>query len=386
MNTRVAVVRCPSYEDGPLRDAVAGSLGLIGGLKACLGAGRRVFVKINHLSPGSPPERAIVTHPLFTRHVLELLKDHGADITVGDDIRSGPDDGFAVSGYAEMCRRMGVRLINLKTAGFQEVPCPPGGVLKSVHISAAVLDADAVVDLPKLKTHSFTAFTGAVKNMFGVIPCGSRLQLHRRFPGNEAFSRMLVDIFACVPPRLTLMDAVVAMEGPGPSAGAPRAVGLVLAGRDAVAVDAVAQDIVGFGPEDVATTVLAAGRGLGTSDLGSIETVGERIADIRVKRFRKASLPVGLLKRKLPAFLYAYISGELVPTPEVVPAACTGCGECHDICPPGAVVMDEGRARIIEGACIRCLCCHEACRADAIRLRLRPIGRVLRAVGSLFRL
>ncbi len=135
-----------------------------------------------------------------------------------------------------------------------------------------------IVDLPKLKTHSFTAFTGAVKNMFGVIPCGSRLDLHSRFPGSEAFSRALVDIFACIPPRLTLMDAIVAMDGPGPAGGAPRPVGLVLAGRDAVAVDAVAQSLVGFGPEDVATTVIAARRGLGRADLRSIEIAGESLA------------------------------------------------------------------------------------------------------------
>ncbi len=334
MSARVAVVRCPSYEDRPLGDAVARSLELVGGLEASLGTGRKVFVKINHLSPGSPPERAIVTHPLFTRQVLAFLKDLGADITVGDDIQSGAVDGFEVSGYAAMCRGMGVRLINLKSAGFREVPCPAGEALKSVHVSAAVLDADVVINLPKLKTHSFTGFTGAVKNMYGVIPYGSRLELHSRFPGSEAFSRMLVDVFACVPPRLTLMDGIVAMEGPGPAGGTARTVGLILAGRDGVAVDAVAQDIAGFGPDDVETTASAARRGLGEADLRAIEISGEALAGVRVKRFRKAALPVGLLKRKLPASLYAYISGELALSPEVIAAACTGCGDVPGRLPP----------------------------------------------------
>ncbi|HEX2694522.1 MAG TPA: DUF362 domain-containing protein [Acidobacteriota bacterium] len=386
MNARVAVVRCSSYEKPRLRDAIGRSLELIGGLGAIIGTGSKVFVKINHLSPGSPPERAIVTHPLFTRQVLEFLKDLGANITVGDDIQSGSVDGFEVSGYGAMCREMGVRLINLKSAGFREVPCAGGEALKSVHVSSVVLEADSIVDLPKLKTHSFTAFTGAVKNMFGVIPYGSRLELHSRFPGSDAFGRMLVDIFACVPPRLTLMDGIVAMEGPGPAGGSARPVGLVLAGRDAVAVDAIAQDLVGFGPDDVETTASAARRGLGTADPGAIEIAGEPLADVRVKRFRKASLPVGLLKRKLPAFLYAYVSGELVLSPEVVPAACTGCGECFNVCPRRAVVMEGGRARIHKEPCIGCLCCHEVCRADAIRLRQRPVGRAARVLASLFRL
>jgi uncharacterized protein (DUF362 family)/ferredoxin len=386
MKTKVAVVRCPSYEEPRLRDAVGRSLDLIGGLGAIIGPGSKVFVKINHLSPGSPPERAIVTHPLFTRQVLAFLKDVGADITVGDDIQSGAIDGFEVSGYAGMCREMGVRLLNLKSAGFKEVPCPGGEALRSVHISSAVLDADHIVDLPKLKTHSFTSFTGAVKNMYGVIPYGSRLDLHSRFSGSEAFSRMLVDVFACVPPRLTLMDGVMAMEGAGPAGGAPRFVGLVLAGRDAVAVDAVAQDLVGFRREDVETTVGAGRRGLGRTDPGAIEIAGETIEDARVKRFRKAVLPVGLLKRRLPSFLYAYISGELILSPEVVPASCTGCEECFRVCPRRAIVMEAGLARILGEPCIRCLCCHEVCREGAVRLRQRPVGRAARLLASLFRL
>lgn len=386
MNAKVAVVRCSSYEEPRLREAVCQSLELIGGLGAIVGTGSKVFVKINHLSPGSPPERAIVTHPLFTRQVLAFLKDLGADITVGDDIQSGSVDGFEVSGYGAMCRKMGVRLINLKSVGFREVPCPGGECLKSVYISAAVLDADHIIDLPKLKTHSFTAFTGAVKNMYGVIPYGSRLDLHSRFSGGEAFSRMLVDVFACVSPRLTIMDGIVAMEGPGPAGGAPRSVGLVLASRDAVALDAVAQDLVGFGPDDVETTMSAGRRGLGTADLDAIETAGETIEEARVKRFRKAALPVGLLKRKLPSFLYAYISGELILSPAVVSASCTGCEECFRVCPRRAVVMEGGRARILGEPCIRCLCCHEVCRAGAIRLRQRPVGRAARLLASLFRL
>ena len=387
MQTRVAVVRCHDYEERGLKEAVARSLDLVGGAAAALGSGRKVFVKINHLSPGSPPEGAINTHPLFAKPVLELLRDLGADVTVGDDIRPGAAaGGFEVSGYAAICRTAGVRLLNLKTAGFREVPCPGGEVLGSVHVSNAVLEADAVLDLPKLKTHSFTAFTGAVKNMFGIIPCGSRLDFHNRFRGSEAFSRMLVDVFACAPPRLTLMDAVVAMEGAGPSGGSPRRVGLVLASRDAVAVDAVAGEIAGFGPGDVATTSEAARRGLGTADLKEIEIAGEGLSDVRVKRFRKAALPVGLLKRRLPAFLYAYISGELILSPEVIQAACTGCGECLDVCPARAVVMEDERARILKEPCIGCLCCHEVCRAAAIRLRQRPIGRASRFIASLFRI
>ena len=386
MRSRVSVVRCPGYESRELSSSIGTALGLIGGIESVLKPGSKVFVKINHLSPGSAPERAIVTHPLFTREVLRLLKDLNMDVTVGDDIQFEGEDGFLVSGYREMCREMGVRLINLKSEGFREVPCPRGQAVPSILISAAALDADGVIDLAKLKTHAFTAFTGAVKNMFGVIPCGLRLKFHSRFPRNEVFSRMLVDVFSCLPPTLTLMDAVTAMEGPGPSGGPPRTVGLVLAGRDAVAVDAVAQAIIGFGPDDILTTRYAAERDLGTARLDSIDIAGERLGDVRVDGFKKAAFPVGLLKRKLPSSAYAFVSGQLILIPEVAADRCNGCQECFKVCPVDAVRMEGGKARILKRPCIHCLCCHEVCRPNAIKLRQRLLGRLVRFVSSVFKI
>jgi len=386
MRSRVSVIKCPGYESRELSSSIGTALELIGGIESVLKPGSKVFVKINHLSPGSAPERAIVTHPLFTRGVLRFLKDLNMDVTVGDDIQFEGEDGYLVSGYREMCREMGVRLINLKSEGFREVPCPKGQAVQSVHIAAAALDADGVIDLAKLKTHAFTAFTGAVKNMFGVIPYGLRLEYHNRFPRNEVFSRMLVDVFSCLPPTLTLMDAVTAMEGLGPSGGPPRTVGLVLAGRDAVAVDAVAQSIIGFGPDDILTTRYAAERLLGTARLDSIDVAGERLQDVRVDGFKKAAFPVGLLERKLPSAIYAFVSGRLILLPEVVVDKCNGCQECFKVCSAEAVRMEGGKARILKKPCIHCLCCHEVCRSNAIKLRQRLLGRLVRFFSSVFKI
>lgn len=386
MRSRVSVVKCPGYESAELSSSISTSLDLIGGIESTLRPGSKVFIKINHLSPGSAPEKAIVTHPFFAREVIRLLKDLNMKITVGDDIHFEGEDGYLISGYREMCREMGVRLINLKSEGFREVPCPAGQRVSRVFVSAAALDADSIVDLAKLKTHAFTAFTGAVKNMFGVIPHGLRLKLHSQFPFNEAFSRMLVDVFSCLPPTLTLMDAVTAMEGFGPSGGSPRAVGLVLAGRDAVAVDAVAQAIIGFGPDDILTTRYAAERGLGTDRLDSIDVAGEKLGDVRVEGFKKPTFPVGMLRRKLPSSVYAFVSGQLILIPGVLADRCNGCQECFQACPVDAVRMEDGKARILKRLCIHCLCCHEVCRLNAIRLRQRLLGRFARFVSSVIKM
>ena len=120
------------------------------------------------------------------------------------------------------------------------------------------------------------AFTGAIKNMYGIIPYGFRCSFHREYPKSEDFGRMLVDIFSCAPPRLNIMDAVYAMEGEGPSAGSPKNIGLILASSDAVAMDAVAAKIIGLNPMQIHTTKNAAERGLGTARIEEMEILGEK--------------------------------------------------------------------------------------------------------------
>jgi len=279
-----------------------------------------------------------------------------------------------------------VRFVNLKESGFREVECH-GGVLEKTYISSHVLESNIIINLPKLKTHSFSIYTGAIKNMFGIIPHGLRIHYHRDFQKNEIFSQMLVDIFSCAPPTLTIMDAVEAMEGEGPSSGNMRHVGAVLASQDAVALDAVASKIAGFIPMDIFSTQNAHERGFGRGNIDEIEVIGEKISDFVVKDFKHSAIAVGFLRRSLPAFLYAYFQNQLVFTPKVKKNKCTGCWECVRICPRGAVKKKEDgeSAWIDTNLCIHCLCCHEVCRFQAVELKQRPVGQLIRGIQHLAR-
>jgi uncharacterized protein (DUF362 family) len=155
-------VRAQNYNLDELLPAVRKSLELIGGLGTMVKPGSRVFVKINHLSPASPPERGIVTHPVFAEAVVVLLKEAGAVITVGDDIEESAEDGYKISGFRDMCIRQQVELVNLRTAGFVEKP-RNGKILKKWFVAKAMLDADVIINLPKFKTHSLMVFTGELK-------------------------------------------------------------------------------------------------------------------------------------------------------------------------------------------------------------------------------
>jgi len=381
---KVSIVRAVDYGGAGVDVAVEEAVELVGGLEHVVKPGSRVFVKINHLSPASPPERGIITHPAFVEAVLKLLRRTGARVTVGDDIDSSNGDGFQVSSFRQMCQRAGVALVNLREAGFVEARCQ-GRFLEKVYVSRIAADADVIVNLPKLKTHSLTVLTGGVKNMYGVIPCGLRTRFHGDYAAREDFAQVLTDIFSAARPQLTIMDGVVAMEGEGPAAGKLRRLGVILASRDAVALDAVAAGIIGLDPTDILTTRYASERGLGVGRLQDIEVAGERIEDVAVPDFRIPLSGTAVLVGKAPRFLVSSVSAQLSPRPRLIEQRCTGCFECVRSCPAGAISARGRMVEIDQGICIRCMCCHEVCRFDAIEPAWSPAGSVLHWLIAIWR-
>ena len=119
--SKVSITRVADYKNEEIHKALERSLFLLGGLENIIKPQSKIFVKINHLSPPSSPDEAIVTHPTFAREVLRLLLELNLEITVGDDIQSKEKDGFLVSGYRKVCNDLGIRLVNLKERGFREV-------------------------------------------------------------------------------------------------------------------------------------------------------------------------------------------------------------------------------------------------------------------------
>jgi uncharacterized Fe-S center protein len=113
--------------------------------------------------------------------------------------------------------------------------------------------------------------------------------------------------------------------------------------------------------------------------------VGEKIQDVVVKDFKQSAIAVGLIHKKIPAFLHGFIQWQLVLIPRIVQKKCTKCQECVNICPKGAAQMLEGKTRIEESLCIHCMCCHEVCRFHAIKLKQKPLGWMLRKMTTLYK-
>ncbi|MGC9529950.1 MAG: DUF362 domain-containing protein [Candidatus Bipolaricaulaceae bacterium] len=373
---KVAVIKAGGYASDQLRPAVERALATIGGLEGLIPRGARVFVKVNHLPPPSAPEKGIVTHPDFAEAVIAQLREATPHVAVGDDVHDGGEDGFSLSRYRQMCARTGARLVNLREQGFVEVPCG-GRVLDRIYLAREVVEADVVVNLPKLKTHTLTLLTGAVKNLYGVIPAGLRSAFHGEYKELDRFGQVLVDVFSAVKPVVSIMDAVVAMEGDGPANGAVRPVGAVLASRDAVALDAVAAQLMGVDPWRVITTRLAHEQGVGVGELAEIEIAGTPLSELTGGPFVLPTTAPTRILDYLPRPVARVFARQLVARPRVSKDRCVGCGACARICPTGAAAVVSGKARIYTATCIRCMCCHEACRFGAVILRRPPAGAVI---------
>ena len=307
----VALIPCPEYAPDKVDAAVGRALDLLGGMARFVHPGQRVLIKPNLLLP-SPPERAIVTHPSVLRAVVGQVQAAGGVPFIADNpvvlpvSRRGWESAYERAGWAAVAAETGARL-NTSVVP-QQLPHPQGRLLRVLDISSFVAEADVVISLPKLKSHNFMRFTGAVKNLFGVVPGTTKFGYHLKLQTAEQFADMLLDLASLVRPALTLMDGVLGMDGDGPSGGRPFSTGVILAGTDPVAVDVAALAVVGHEALGVPTVAAARRRGWLGGRLSDIDLLGEELGRVRVGGFH---LPPGRSSdvERLPAALRPLAAG-----------------------------------------------------------------------------
>ena len=370
MKSKVAIVRCGSYDTEEVRKAVSRGLELMGGAETFVKQGEKILLKVN-LLVGEVPEKCVNTHPSVFRAVAELFAAEGAIVQYGDSPGFGaPHAAAKKAGIADVADELKLEPADFKEG--REVFFEQGNQNKSFYIANGVLDADGLISLPKMKTHGLERFTGAIKNQFGCVVGMRKGEFHVKLPDATDFARMLVDLNSFIKPRLYIMDGIMAMEGNGPRGGTPRAMNVLLFSTDPVALDATASRMINLNPLYVPTTLVGGETGAGTFKEDEIEIVGDVLKDFICMDFNVERTPVKTVKRNR---VNTFLNNRLISKPVIIEEKCTQCGTCVHSCPVEGKAInwlngDKTKAPVYDyKKCIRCYCCQEMCPESAIILK-----------------
>ncbi|WP_278319462.1 DUF362 domain-containing protein [Geosporobacter subterraneus] len=371
---KVALIACSTYEIEILRNAIQNAFMELGGVEKYIQPGEKVLLKANLLMKKNP-EEAATTHPAFVQALAEILIAHGASVIIGDS-PGGPFSEKHLRGVYKVCGMEAAAEASGAALNYDighvEVKGEGLKLLKTLTVINVLEDVDKVISVSKLKTHGMALFTGAVKNMFGIIPGLLKAEYHFKMPDIKDFSDALLDICQYANPVLSFMDGIVGMEGEGPSAGTPRDIGVVLASASPYHLDVVGASLIGLVPNEVPTIARSIERQLCAGTLEDIEILGSSLSSFIKKDFRVPKIKsVSFLKGKMPKFIERSLNQLLQPKPVFLHELCIGCRDCEESCPPKIIRMEENRPVADLDHCIRCFCCQELCPKKAVRIH-RP--------------
>ncbi|MCR5330525.1 MAG: DUF362 domain-containing protein [Lachnospiraceae bacterium] len=370
-------------------------IGLLGGIKSLIGQDEKILVKPNFLSVADQ-DSAIVTHPSVIRGMLRILQEEGyTDVAYGDSSGHGSSKAAARKLGLDESNSFGARTADMNEEA--KVHFEAGKTCRDFVFTKEVVEADAIINLCKMKTHALERITGAVKNVYGYV-CGlHKAAGHAKFPNDTIFARMLCDIHAYKTPRLNIMDGIVAMEGNGPSSGSSVPMRVMLFSADPVALDTVFCYLVDLDPELVPTCSQGEVLGIGTDKEENIEIVvaqyeeslpGQETAHpvpkikkrvvSRNELLEKYGNPKFDVPRRKPKLTllksFSNIMTGFARRPVIDRSSCIKCGICVSHCPvPGKAVDFTGgkdKPPVYDyKKCIRCYCCQEMCPQHAIHVR-----------------
>ncbi|MEK6564973.1 MAG: DUF362 domain-containing protein [Candidatus Omnitrophota bacterium] len=371
---QVSIIKCKSYQPDELAEKIKEALRLIGGIEKFIRPGSKVLVKPNLLMAASP-SAAITTHPEFTRQVLRLLKGINCKIYIGD----GPSVfGSEMENVVKVYEETGIRKIAEEEA-VELVTFDKRFMEGYFTLAQHVKDCDYILNLPKFKTHEYMILTGAVKNLFGLIPGTFKLECHKNFQQPEHFAKMLLDVYTAVKPALSIVDGIAGIEGNGPAtSGTKRDIGLIVAGSNPVAVDTVLAAIMNAKPENIYTIREALKRNFSGASLNDVDILGESLKNVVIRGFKlpEISLPRAILNN-LPGFAANLLKKWLTFWPRIDTDICQSCDACVNNCPQKTMSNKNGKIIIDYSQCISCFCCREVCPYAAIGIKKSFLARLL---------
>ena len=369
MTTTVALQKCDEYDFDKVLSAIKAMFELVPPPEV---RGKTVLLKPNILYPKAP-EHAVCTHPVVVGAAVRAFMDLGAARVI-----AGESPAIAGSTLAAKATGMYDQVINNggEWADFKEhvvVECPTGKIVKSFNFAKQFLEADIVVSISKLKSHQLMAYTGAMKNLFGLMIGLEKAEQHYRFSKKSDFAAFLTDLNIAAKAQYAIMDAIVGMEGPGgPGGGDPIKLGFLAASDNILALDWKCSELVGYNPHLIVNLQDALERKLWLRTEKEIQTTGASETDCRCTTFKIVKEPSETLQKMMPAWLNFIATRALTKTPHFNAKKCKKCHRCEQICPAHLVKMNgpDGSAHLNDRQkCLHCFCCHEICPAGAIKLK-----------------
>ena len=362
---RVAASRADEYDPDLIYEVIAGQLDALGISKDDF-KGKLVAIKPNLVNKRGP-YGATTTHPAFIAALIRYLKESGARVLIAESpsgmyTQEHLKEVYKASDFYDLAIEAGAEF-NFDLS-LTDIPAPDGEISKRFTIIKPLMDADILIDLCKLKTHSLTKLTCAVKNFFGAIPGTSKVEMHARFSDTKNFCQMLNDLCRAIcgqKPVICIADAIMAMEGEGPGTGDPRYLNTILTSLNPFALDMAAAELIGFSGT-VTMVEQAKEMGIAPKDRSELDIIGDEFDSLCVTDF------VAPVSQKLEREV-SLIPNFAKPRPHINKDICVGCGICARSCPKKTIKIENKKAHINKKGCIMCFCCQELCPHKAVYVK-----------------
>lgn len=380
MKYDAAISRCDEYTYEKCLASLNEVLSATEGINK-IKSGDKVVIKANLVS-AMKPEKAATVHPVLLCALTDILVAKGASVVIGDS----PGGVYNAVHLNRIYGVTGVKAAEEHGAvlnrNFEEAKAeyPEAVTAKEFFYTKYLDDADHIINFCKLKTHGMMGMSAGIKNMFGAVPGIVKPEYHYKYPKKEDFASMIIDLNEYFKPCLTICDAVVGMEGNGPTAGKPRHIGAVIASDSPYKLDTLCAHIIGVDRDDIPTLSEAYKRALTAASHKELNVYGEYeslvIGDYERLLSNRSFLFGSDSKTAFGRAVGKSLKKVLEAKPDVKKKSCVGCGECFRICPAKAITMKNNKPEIDRAKCIKCFCCQEFCPKGAMHVKRTLIARV----------
>ncbi len=372
----VNIVRCEDYSEANITKAFDELLELIGGLD-WVKQDMKIVIKAN-LVTFMKPEAAATTHPALLCELVKRLTEKGAKVVVGDSPGGIYNSIYVNRVYSatkmDEVKKYGGTLNQNFEQGNAKME--NGKVLKEFPYTSYLDDADVIINFCKLKTHGMMGMSAAVKNLFGIIPGIKKPEFHYRYPDHSDFANMLIDLNEYLKPKLCIVDAVVGMEGNGPTAGTPRKIGAILSSDNPYKLDLACANIIGLTKDDVTTIGESFKRGYIPENASELKC-NDDLNKYKIENYENILAHKALNFENKETWFGRTATKLLQAKPSLDSGACIGCAKCAEVCPVKAIEIVNGKAKIDRKKCIKCFCCQEFCPKGAMKVKRTVLAKLL---------